>query len=152
MNKHYESVIDILGCYGFMIRVIETFETKDSLNALRFCSNLVLTSGHSLFTGYCNQFRICINREYFMESADVRYLFLCQKSNEWAKKGGDFWYKNNERVNTVRSTLHVVSCLLYRYWDIHHFGCLFVLNLSKMLKFAATHHEILNNENEVSTF
>ena len=44
MNKHYESVIDILGCYGFMIRVIETFETKDSLNALRFCSNLVLTS------------------------------------------------------------------------------------------------------------
>ena len=44
MNKHYESVIDILGCYGFMIRVIETFETKDSLNALRFCSSLVLTS------------------------------------------------------------------------------------------------------------
>ena len=44
MNKHYESVIDILGCYGFMIRVIETFETKDSLNALRFCRSLVLTS------------------------------------------------------------------------------------------------------------
>ena len=58
-------------------------------------------------------------------------------ANEW-----DFWYKNNEWVNTVRSTLHVVLCLLYTYWDIHHFGGLFILNLSKMLKFAATHHEI----------
>ena len=58
-------------------------------------------------------------------------------ANEW-----DFWHKNNEWVNTVRSTLHVVLCLLYTYWDFHHFGGLFILNLSKMLKFAATHHEI----------
>ena len=36
------------------------------------------------------------------------------------------------------STFHVVLCLLYTYWDIHHFGGLFILNLSKMLKFAAT--------------
>ena len=54
----------------------------------------------------------------------------------------DFWYKNKEWVNTVRSTLHVVLCLLYTYWDSHHFGGLFILNLSKMLKFAATHHQI----------
>ena len=58
-------------------------------------------------------------------------------ANEW-----DFWCKNNEWVNTVQSTLHVVLCLLYTYWDILHFGGLFILNLSKMLKFAATHHEI----------
>ena len=45
----------------------------------------------------------------------------------------DFWYKNNECVNTVQSTFHVVLCLLYTYRDIHHFGGLFILNLSKML-------------------
>ena len=68
-------------------------------------------------------------------------------ANEW-----DFWYKNNEWVNTVRSTLHVVLCLLYTYWDIHHFGGLFILNLSKMLKFAATHQEITMNSFLVETF
>ena len=35
----------------------------------------------------------------------------------------------------------LVLCLLYTYWDNHHFGSLFISNLSKMLKFAATHHE-----------
>ena len=29
-------------------------------------------------------------------------------ANEW-----DFWYKSNEWVDTIRSTLHVVLCLLY---------------------------------------
>ena len=58
-------------------------------------------------------------------------------TNEW-----DFWYKNNDGVNTVRSTLHVVLCLLHTCWDSHHFGGLFILILSKTLKFAATHHEI----------
>ena len=62
----------------------------------------------------------------------------------------DFWYKNNECVNTVQSTFHVVLCLLYTYWDIHHFGGLFILNLSKMLKFAATQLLQNDNENEVS--
>ena len=33
---------------------------------------------------------------------------------------------------------NLLLCLLYAYWDIHHFGGLFILNLSKMLKFAAT--------------
>ena len=37
-------------------------------------------------------------------------------------------------VKTVRSTFHVVLRLLY--------GGLFISNLSKMLKFAATHREI----------
>ena len=68
-------------------------------------------------------------------------------ANEW-----DFWYKNNEWVDTVRRTLHVVLCLLYTYWDIHHFGGLLILNLSKMLKFAATHLPQNDNENEVSSF
>ena len=63
----------------------------------------------------------------------------------------DFWYKN-ECVNTLQSTFHVVLCLLYTYWDIHHFGGLFILNLSKMLKFAATHLPQNDNENEVSAF
>ena len=39
--------------------------------------------------------------------------------------------ERSERVNTVRSTLHVVLCLLYTYLDSHHFGGLFILNLSK---------------------
>ena len=33
-------------------------------------------------------------------------------------------YKNNESVNTVQSTFHVLLCLLYTYWDIHHFASL----------------------------
>ena len=53
-----------------------------------------------------------------------------------AANGYDFWYKN-ECVNTVQSTFHVVLFLLYTYWDIHHFGGLFILN---------------DNENEVSAF
>ena len=36
-----------------------------------------------------------------------------QKSNEW-----DFWYKNNECVNTIQSTFHMLMCLLYIYWNI----------------------------------
>ena len=73
---------------------------------------------------------------------------------EWviAANESDFWYKNNKSVNTVQSTFHVVLCLLYTYWDIHHFGGLFILNLSKMLKFAATHLLQNDNENEVSAF
>ena len=34
----------------------------------------------------------------------------------------DLWYKNNECVNTVQSTFHAVLCLLYTYWNIHHFA------------------------------
>ena len=69
-----------------------------------------------------------------------------------AANGYDFWYKNSECVNTVQSTFHAVLFLLYTYWDIHHFGGLFILNLSKMLKFAATHLPQNDNENEVSGF
>ena len=82
-----------------------------------------------------------------MESSDVRYLHM-----------SCFWIRNrkSERSERVRfltqkqrvgkyrtpADLHVVLRLLYTYCDIHHFGGLFYLNLSKMLKFAATHHEI----------
>ena len=54
----------------------------------------------------------------------------------------DFWYMSYECVNTVQSTFHVVLCLLYRYWDIHHFISLFISKFSKMLKFTATHREM----------
>ena len=64
----------------------------------------------------------------------------------------DFWYVNNSCVNTVKSTFHVALCLLYTYWDILHFGGLFILNLSKMLKFAASHLPQNDNENEVQLF
>ena len=33
-------------------------------------------------------------------------------ANEWV-----FWYKNNERVNTVQSTFHAVICLFHTRWD-----------------------------------
>ena len=81
-----------------------------------------------------------------MESAGVRYL----RTSCWRIR-----YRTSERnecVHAVQSTFHVVLCLLYTYWDIHHFGGLFILNLSKMLKFAATHLPQNDNENEVSAF
>ena len=90
-----------------------------------------------------------------MESADVRYYARVAEVSEIERVSAanekDFWYKN-ECVNTVQSTFHVVLCLLYTYWDIHHFGGLFILNLSKMLKFATTHLPQNDNENEVSVF
>ena len=64
-------------------------------------------------------------------------LLAYQKSKGW-----DFWYKNNECVNTVRSTFHVVLCLFYIDIDSHHFGGLFISHLSKMLKVAAIHREM----------
>ena len=77
-----------------------------------------------------------------MESAGVRYLRTSEISDT----------KTTSGYYTVRSTLNVVLCLLYTYWDIHHFGGLFILNLSKMLKFAATHQEITMNSFLVETF
>ena len=62
-----------------------------------------------------------------------------------------------ERVSAANEedfwcTFNVVLCLLYTYWDIRHFGGLFILNLLKMLKFAATRLPQNDNENEVSAF
>ena len=56
--------------------------------------------------------------------------------------GYKLFRSSNECVNTVQSTFQVVLCLLYTYWDIRHFVSLFISNLSKMLKFAATHREM----------
>ena len=72
-------------------------------------------------------------------AVDVSEMELVSAANEW-----DFWYKINECVYTVQNTFQVVLCLLYKYWDIHHFGSLFISNLSKMLKFAATYREMTN--------
>ena len=88
-----------------------------------------------------------------MESAGVRFL----RTSCWilllrCAPSFDFWYKNNMCVYTVQSTFHSVLCLFYTYWDIHPFGGLFILNLSKMLKFAVTHLQQNDNENEVSAF
>ena len=52
--------------------------------------------------------------------------------------------KLKHNIYTVQSTFHVVLCLLSTYWDIHQFGRLFISNLSKMLKFAATHRKMTN--------
>ena len=87
------------------------------------------------------------NKEYFMEKLGVRYLRtswrIRNRKNEHSERPWDFWYKNNECVNTLRSTFHVVLCLLYTYWDSHHFGGLFISNHSKILKFAATHRAMI---------
>ena len=50
------------------------------------------------------------------------------------------WQKQRV-LNTEQSTIHVVLCLFYTYWDIHHFASLFK-NLSNTLKSAATHYEM----------
>ena len=41
-----------------------------------------------------------------------------------------FWYQNNEYVNTVQGTFHVVLRLLYTYRDIQHFASFFISKLS----------------------
>ena len=57
--------------------------------------------------------------EYFVESAGVRYLRTgCRLKQRCLQK------LNNECVNAVQSTFHVVLCLLYTYWDIQHFASL----------------------------
>ena len=50
------------------------------------------------------------------------YALVVDISEIWLVHSFDFWYKNNERVNTVQSTFHAVLCLLYTYWNIHHFA------------------------------
>ena len=73
----------------------------------------------------------CIYSEYFMESAGVRYL----RTSCWCIRN-----RTSERSQQVRfliqkqSTLHVVLCLLYSYWDIHHFGGLFYFKSFKNAK------------------
>ena len=53
--------------------------------------------------------------EYFMESARVRCLHTSCGVSEIERVR--FLIQNNECVNTVQSTFHVVLCLLYTYWD-----------------------------------
>ena len=77
----------------------------------------------------------CEYRQHFMESAGVWVVDVSE-----IEQVRDFWCKNNEclKIPYKLSTFHVVLCLfMYTYWDSHHFGSLFISNLSKMLKFAA---------------
>ena len=53
--------------------------------------------------------------EYFMESARVRCLHTSCGVSEIERVR--FLIQNNECVNTVQSTFHVVLCLLYTYRD-----------------------------------
>ena len=48
------------------------------------------------------------------------------------------------------SLLAVAKSIYHTYWNSHHFNGLFISNLSKMLKFAATNREILNEISKTS--
>ena len=90
-----------------------------------------------------------------MESAGVLYLRtscwrIRNRTSERSERVRFLIQKQRVR-KYVQSTFHVVLCLLYTNWDIHHFGGLFILNLSKMLKFAAPHLPPNDNENELKT-
>ena len=58
-----------------------------------------------------------------------------------------------QRVRKYR-TKHFPCCIVFIIYILRHssFGGLFILNLSKVLKFAATHLPQNDNENEVSAF
>ena len=88
-------------------------------------------------------------REYFMESAGLLYLHTgCWRIRNRTSGHSERvrFLIQKQRVGKYRKkhfTCGIVKlCLLYTYWDMHYFGGLFILNLSKMFKFAATHHEI----------
>ena len=55
-----------------------------------------------------------------------------------------FLIQNNECVNTVQGTFHVVLCLLHTYRDIQHFArFLFqIFQILKLPKYAASHREM----------
>ena len=80
----------------------------------------------SLCLGFCKILHGKEVRAYdiYARVVDVSEIERVSVANEW-----HLWYKN-ECVDTVQSTFHVVLCLFYTYWDIHHFSSLFVL-LSK---------------------
>ena len=50
--------------------------------------------------------------DIYARVVDVSKITGVGAANKW-----DFWYKNNECLNTAQSTFHVVLCLLYRHWD-----------------------------------
>ena len=91
-----------------------------------------------------------------MESAGVRYLRTsCWRIRNWTSERSERvrFLIQKQRLRQYR-TKHFPCGIVFiiSYWDIHHFGGLFILNLSKMLKFAATHLPQNDNENEVSAF
>ena len=97
-----------------------------------------------------------IHREYFMESAGVRYLRtrFCIRNRTSERSERVRFLIQKQRVRKYR-TKHFpcgIVFIIYILRLIHRFGGLFTLNLSKMLKFAATHLPQNDNENEVSAF
>ena len=91
-----------------------------------------------------------------MESAGVRYLRtscwrIRNRTSERSERVRFLIQK--QRVREYRSKHFPCGIVFIVYiLDIHHFGGLFILNLSKMLKFAATHSPQNDNENAVSAF
>ena len=86
-----------------------------------------------------------IHREYFMESAGVRYLRTSCWHNRNQTSECSNWAKfliQKQVCKYHTKHFHVVLCLLYTHWDSHNFGSFFISNLSKMLKFATTHCEM----------
>ena len=83
-----------------------------------------------------------------MESAGVRYL----RTSCWRNRTSERSERVRFLVQKQGVRKYAYKALSMWYWDIHHFGGLFILNLSKMLKFAATHLPQNDNENEVSVF
>ena len=84
-----------------------------------------------------------VYRDYFMESA--AYGIYARVVDVLEIERVRFRLcKNNESVNTVQSTFPVLLCLLYTYWDIHHFPAFYFKSFQnpKMPKYAATHREM----------
>ena len=63
----------------------------------------------------CSLCNLLINVENFVERACVRYL-----RKGYRLKQRCLQKLNNGCLNAVQSTFHMVLCLLYTYWDIHH--------------------------------
>ena len=68
-------------------------------------------------------------------------LLTYQKSNEWAQRTSEI--SNTKHSDCVYKALSMWYCVYYIHTEtLVIFACLFVSDLSKMLKFAATHREM----------
>ena len=97
-----------------------------------------------------------IQKEYYMESAGVRYLRTsCSRIRNRTSERSERvrFLIQKQRVCKYR-TKHFPCGIVFIIYILRHssFWRPFFLNLSKMLKFAATHLPQNDNENEVSAF
>ena len=64
--------------------------------------------------GYKDYFMKVARHGIYARVVDISAKERVSVANEWV-----FWYKNNEGVNTVKSTFHAVICLFHTQWDFH---------------------------------